>query len=309
VRWPDFLVIGAAKAGTTSLHHYLGEHPSIFVSPVKEPGFFAFADHRPQCTGPGDEWVLQTLATSPDSYCSLFDQAKEDQIAGESSPVYLVDENTPSHIHSRLPDVRLIVILRNPMDRAFSQFRFMRACGREPERNFLTALMAEDRRLDDGWMWGWGYRRAGMYHHQLSRYLEYFDSDQLEILLFDDLERDPLATMQGVFEFLGVAASFRPDVDVQHNVTRATVDTEVSRFLKKTGLRRLVHGVTTPAFRRSVGETRLFRHEVPNRDSIDPDAAEFLRSAFSADLAALERIVNRDLGPWSSPGGRVEARS
>ena len=147
MRLPTFLVIGAAKSGTTSLHRYLGQHPDIFVSRVKEPGFFAFEGQSLDFDGPGDEWIQQTVATNIDAYAHHFEGVTSEKAIGESSPVYLYSKEAPGRIATHLENPHLIAILRDPVDRAFSQFLFFVQCGREPLRDFGAALDAESSRI------------------------------------------------------------------------------------------------------------------------------------------------------------------
>jgi hypothetical protein len=305
MRWPDLLVLGAAKSGTTSLHQYLSEHPEIYMSRVKEPGYFTFVDDNLVYEGPGDAWMRETVTTNEKTYRSLFDEASGEQLAGESSPVYLHDPAAPRRIHETIPTAKLIVALRNPIDRAFSHFRFMTACGREPEWSFLQALKAQDERIADRWEWGWSYRSLGCYHQQLTRYLSFFDRQQLHVLLFEDLERDPIGEIAKIFRFLNVDSSFVPDTSRKLNVTNVTRERRVSHFLRSTGLRRLVHALTTQKQRKDLAESQFLAQEILGKDTVDEAAVDYLRDAYRSDIEALTHFLDRDLDAWMRPGGRA----
>ena len=116
-RVPNFIVIGAARSGTTALYQYLRRHPDIFMSNIKEPNFFAFENCSLDFEGPGAEFVNNSVA-SWDDYCALFANAPPGATIGEASPLYLWAPQAPACIKRRLPQVRLIAILRNPIEQA-----------------------------------------------------------------------------------------------------------------------------------------------------------------------------------------------
>lgn len=148
---PTFLVIGAAKAGTTSLYHYLGQHPQVFMSPVKEPGFFALEGHPLDFRGPGDEWLRQATTTTLEAYQKLFEGVRDEPAVGEASVLYLHHHAAPEAIARYVPDVKLVAVLRDPVERAYSAFLYQTRNGREPLADFEEALRAEPRRIADGW--------------------------------------------------------------------------------------------------------------------------------------------------------------
>jgi len=188
-RLPTFLVIGAMKAGTTSLYHYLRTHPEIFMPAVKEPMFFDPRHnwHR------GVEW-----------YAGLFAGARPEHVAlGEASTSYTkfpAVEGVPARIASVLPDVRLIYVLRHPIERMRSHYLY--AVSRGKERRPIERALLEDR----------SYLDISRYALQLERYLEHFDLDRFLLLDSRDLAERRLETLRAVFRFLGVDESWVPPV-------------------------------------------------------------------------------------------------
>ncbi|HEX2682036.1 MAG TPA: sulfotransferase, partial [Candidatus Dormibacteraeota bacterium] len=220
---PNFLVIGTAKAGTDALCHYLGQHPQVFVSANKEPLFFV-AEGRSNMPyrGPGDRETLRRhdmWISSRVTYESLFAAANGAKAIGEGSTWYLYDESAPIRIHRDVPGVKMIAVLRNPADRAYSAFTMLLRDGRETTTNFVDALEAEDGRVRTGWEPIWHYRRMGFYHEQLTRYLSLFDRTQIHVVLYDDFAARPLETLAEIFHFLGVDDSSSPDVSERLNVS------------------------------------------------------------------------------------------
>lgn len=208
---PTFLILGAAKSGTTSLYHALRQHPDVFMPAVKEPRYFAYVDDPPPMTGPGDRESNEAAGAvyTWKDYCALFAEAEASAI-GEASVNYLYSPTAPRRIHERLPDAHLIVVLRNPIDRAYSHYLHLLRSGREPLDDMQAALDAEDERVAAGWEWSWHYRRMGHYGAHVERYLEVFDRSQLHVYRFETLADDPTGLAQRVFRVLGVDPTFEP---------------------------------------------------------------------------------------------------
>jgi len=173
--WPDFFIVGAPKAGTTALHAALSGHPGLFLSRIKEPKYFLCAQAPPprsEHRGPGDahsrrEWVWRTT-----DYQRLFDEAPESTLRGESTPFYLASHDALIGIRTTVPHARLIAVLRDPVDRAYSNWMHLRSDGLEPEPDFLRALAAEPARVAAGWAPFWHYRGLGLYGAQLEQLLQ-----------------------------------------------------------------------------------------------------------------------------------------
>ncbi len=188
---PDFIVVGAAKAGTTAIYHWLAGHPNVFLPAVKEPGFFAYAGRSaiPE-KGPYDPAYCNQIITDGPSYASLFDTAAG-RLTGDVSPVYLIDGDAAARIAAVRPDARIVILLRNPVERAFSQFMHHMRDSLETCSTFEQALDAEEERLRDGWSWGHGYATHGFYAAQIERYLAFFPENQILFLDYRDLQNAP----------------------------------------------------------------------------------------------------------------------
>ena len=153
---PNFLIIGSAKAGTTSLHYYLNQHPEIYMTAVKEPRFFALEGKNLNFSGPDKDIINSTSVTTYEEYIALFEEVSSEKAIGETSPLYLYSEKAIQRIHHYLPDVKLIVILRNPIDRAFSCYTHLLREGYE-SLSFADSLKAEEGRIHDNWAHLWHY--------------------------------------------------------------------------------------------------------------------------------------------------------
>ena len=202
-RWrplPDFLVLGAQKAGTTALYAYLRWHPGITGPSWKEVSFFDRHWWR------GEGW-----------YRGQFPLRSGGQIVGEASPSYLFHPLAPERARTLVPDARLIALVRNPVDRAYSQYQHAVALGREP-LSFEDALAAEDERTRgevdrlvadprafSGAWWDHTYVARGRYAEQLERWLRVFPREQLLVVVTEELGAAPGETYAASLGFLGAA--------------------------------------------------------------------------------------------------------
>lgn len=212
---PTFIIIGAAKSGTTALYEYMAQHPQVFMSAVKEPHYFCYEGRDLSFGGPPTPLTSRSV-TQPEAYLNLFKNAAGFKAIGEASPFYMYLPQTASHIHAKIPYIKLVVILRNPVERAFSNYQFLVRDGREP-LDFRAGLDAEAQRIAENWEPIWHYTRLGFYTEQLKRYYALFDRRQLQVILYDDFQRAPLPVIQSIFRFIGVDDTFQPDMSYRSN--------------------------------------------------------------------------------------------
>lgn len=301
---PDFLVIGAPKAGTTSLNHYLSQHPQIFMSPNKEPHFFAFEGNQPNYQGPADDraWLNTKSVIDLADYQQLFAEATAGQMCGEASTMYLYLEESCDRIHHYLPQIKLIAFLRNPVERAYSHYKHMRRDGREWETDFSQALKKEAERVEQGWAPAWHYRQVGLYHDQLQRYLEKFDTKQLKIYLYDDLLQDPQAVYRSIFEFLEVNPIFEVDTAARYNTTSVVrKNKKLHNFLMNpSGLKTALSKVI-PAHIRKPLSAKVYRRNAAPIQPLSNSLRRELTSTFEPEILRLQALINRDLTGWLQP--------
>ena len=164
MRLPNFLVIGAARSGTTSLYYCLQNHPQVYVTPVLEPRFFAFEGEKVDFNGPGDRLLKRRIVTKVEDYAALFDGVIDEIAIGEVSPAYLTSQSAPVRIQHYIPNTKIIAVLRNPVERAISSFRLEVLQGLERAGDFASALQQEDLRMRNNWSYVWQYKRWGFYY-------------------------------------------------------------------------------------------------------------------------------------------------
>ncbi|WP_251923349.1 sulfotransferase family protein [Salinibacter ruber] len=297
---PNTFIIGAAKSGTTSLYDYLHQHPDVYMSPVKEPCFFAYAENPPEMAGPGDAEANREsgVVYTMEDYRALFSRATNESVVGEASPVYLYDEDAPRLLQDQCPDAVLIAVLRNPIERAYSHYLQLLQSGREPLENFEAALDAEDERVAAGWEWSWHYRRMGLYGQQLARYLEYFDREQLHVYRFEELTEDPPGFAQTVYRMLGVDPSFTPDTGVRRRATGVPQFDWLHRFIGTPDhfLRRWSRFVLPEVVRDRILMT--VRNANLQKPPLPDVARARLEDVYRDDVHRLEALLDRSFSDW-----------
>jgi hypothetical protein len=302
--WPNFLLIGAAKAGTSSVFAYLGQHPEIFVSPAKEPNYFALAGQRVSFAGPGDTIVNQASITDERRYRALFRGAYGARAVGEASTLYLYDPGAAAAIRRDVPDVRVIAILRDPVERAYSSFLHMRRDGRETVASFEEALDLEESRIDQQWEHLWHYARLGRYHEQLQRYFALFPREQLRVWLYDDLEANPREVLREVFGFLGVDPAFEPDMSIRHKVAGTPRSKALHAVLTRPNPAKSFAKRLLPASVRSRVYGALMHQNVKeHREVMRAETRQRLQNLFRGDVERLSVLLERDLSAWSGTPG------
>lgn len=295
---PNFLVIGAMSSGTTSLYEYLRGHPQIFMSPVKEPAFFALEDGRVDFRGPGDGTATAAMTANSDAYRALFAGAgPEHRAVGEASAWYLLSEDAPRRIRDAIPGARLVAILRDPSERAYASFRHLIRAGREPIPDFIRALAEEDKRARDRWDWLWRYVAAGFYHRQLERYFRLFDRSQIRLFLHEDLAGNTPGVVRDVFEFLGVDPHVVVDTARRFNPSAPPRSAGLQRFLTRpNALKSIVRPLVPLSMRRRVVRSLLSANEGQAR--LPSGARARLVSVYREDILKLQDLIGRDLSGW-----------
>lgn len=295
---PNFLIVGAAKCGTTSLYYYLRQHPEIFLSANKEPKFFSSLVLKFPLRGPGDDFVEKhRMVKSWEAYGQLFAEVRAERAVGEASTDYLYrGRQIIPHIRQRLGDPRIIILLRDPVERAFSSWRHLRRDGRETA-SFDDALEAERERQLLNWEFIWSYKDVGFYAAQVRAYLENFS--RVHVCLFEDFAARPGEELRAIYRFLDVSEAFEADTSRVYNPGTAGGVSWLGRLLTTTA----GTGNARTIEPRTVFRSRLGRRLVDfilraSQESMSPTTGARLQSAFREDVARLGALLNRDLSHW-----------
>jgi hypothetical protein len=300
---PDFLIAGVPKAGTTALHAALAPHPDLYLAKVKEPKFFLSNGPPPTAGGPGDVQTYQEHVWRPADYEALFDPAPPGARLGEATPFYLYDLDAHDRIRKLVPDARLVLLLRDPVDRAHSNWTHLWNAGLEPESDFLTACRAEPRRKAAGWADFWHYVSLGLYGGQVRHLFEIFPRDQVLLLRYRELKDAPAATLDRVCDFLGVRTGVLraiPRENVNRHVVEDNAANRVLRGLLRAG-GRFGHHFPVPLRLAARGPLLTVLHRKRgNRPVTTPQERAALLPLFADDIALLQEVTGERYDDWLS---------
>lgn len=204
------------KAATTSLYTYLKQHPDVFMTHIKEPMFFNNLNNQTDFVIKGRK---SKHITTLDKYYTLFNDVKKETAIGEASPSYIYNKNCASLIKEYFPNAKIIAILRQPVERAYSNYLHARRADREPIANFEDAFNSESERIKNNWSPLYHYKTKGFYYRQLIQYYNLFSKEQIKVILFDDITADPKQITKEVFEFLEVDNSFIANTSKKANIS------------------------------------------------------------------------------------------
>lgn len=296
---PNFFIIGAAKSGTSSLYMYLKQHPEIFMSPVKEPHFFSFDSESKLTKGPGDP--IPNAITDYEAYQALFDGVRGEKVVGEASTSYLYRPEAAQRIHDLLPGAKLIAILRNPAERAFSAYMHVVRDGRETAGSFAEALKLEETRKMENWDPIWHFTSVGLYYEQLARYYNLFKRDQIKVFLYEDLRHHQQTLLEEIFRFLEVKPNFTPDSSVKFNVSgeqKSQVLYKLSKaiFNHPNPVRWLSRHIIPERWRWKV--TNWVREKNLKGDQIPQEIKRELITFYRPEVLKLEELIEMDLSQW-----------
>lgn len=293
---PNFLIIGAAKAGTTAIHNYLKQHPQVYMCPVKEPMFFAFEGEKLNFKGSRSQNINNSI-TNYEDYKALFSDAATQKAIGESSPIYLYSEKAPERISHYLPDAKLIVILRNPIERAYSHYLMLVRNGVEKPNQFIQAIQNEGERDKNRLLPAIPYISGGFYYSQLSRYFDRFGVDQIKIYLYEDLVADSTALLKDIFKFIDVSPDFEPDVSTKHNVSGVPKNRLLKSLVDENNLIKSVAKSLFPDSFRKEMSSKINKFNL-DKPSIPPEARSLLKSTYQQEVLNLQNLIHRDLSFW-----------
>lgn len=286
--WPNFYIVGAARSGTTSLYDALRKHPQVFLPEVKEPHYFTYC--------PGLENIPSVSAHqyvccgNREMYQRIYRPGAGFAAIGDTSPSYLWDENAPQKIREAVPDARIVIILRDPVDRAHSQYLLNHLNGVDTASSFETALQADAARDKSSWMTARLYVEAGLYHGQVRRYLETFGKDQVLILSFDDLTHRRDELLSSLCRFIGVdPGRLRPLQDPgPQNASKKARFPAAYKIATRLGLRK---GILPASVRSWLGRNPWLFDK--RRTPLDDHSRKLLQDLYEPDLVMLEKLLGR----------------
>jgi len=290
--YPNLFVVGAPKAGTTTLVYWMRHHPHIFVSTPKEPMYYcAFPG---PFAGPDAEALNEQYVSDRASYLDLFAEAGACRYRAEGSTDYLGTPGTASRIHADSPDAKIIIVLRNPITRAFSEHSHLVRDGLE-SLSFRRSLDAEQARTDAGWNTLFRHVGRGLYHDSVRSYLDVFGADNVMIALYDELHADPVSLRRRMFDFLALE-------DIELGVPRLNQSGQVrSQLLYDIARGRILPAPAKAFMRKALGRKRISNMQatISNRNlrrlELAQQDADYLSEIFRDDIVALSGLLGQDL--------------
>lgn len=302
---PNFFIAGFPKAGTTSLYRYLAQHPQVYTSPIKEPTFFAATDlltredfrlrqerERPllrsYLSGP-KTLPAPLYVTEWNDYIELFRNAGDELARGEASTGYCWLPSAAGAIHARVPDARLIFVLRDPAERLFSWY--LLSLSQHPFRTF-RAWFADETRPPEGWH---STLEAGRYATHLQRFHRMFPASQIRTYLSEDVRRDPRLVLRDIFSFLGVDPDVPIDTSARHN------ETLVPRFPLLHRARVALFGQRSPTGWLPQGVRHALRHVYHQGRAafaLQPDDRSMVIEYYRDEIVRTADLIGRDLSAW-----------
>ncbi len=293
---PNFVVIGAQKCATTSLHRYLSQHPDVYLPVQKELHYFSCPRICEFTGGPGDTDVLARITGSPEGYAAHYAGVRGQAAIGEISPSYLYFSEIAGNIREQLGDVKIIAMLRNPVQKAYSQYLHLVRDNRET-LGFHDALMAEDRRRAQGWSDFWRYAESSLYAGRLGHYLEVFGPARVKVIIFEEFAADPRPALSDLLTFLSLRDDVAIDTTEVHHRSGKAKSRLLSGLLAKGGpLSRAARSLLPRSLTDAV-QRRLWALNIAAKDPIDRQSRDYLEAYFRADVLALEALLGRSL-PW-----------
>ncbi len=294
---PNFIVVGAARSGTTSLFYYLLQHPDIYVPKRKECMFFSGIQKDFHGRG---EIFKKSIVSDLQDYKKLFSRVKNEKAIGEVSPDYLYyyDKSIKNIKIILGSDVKIIIILRNPVERAYSHYLHHVRYGIE-ELSFEDALHAEAKRMEECYFWAFYYAAAGFYYPALNSYFSNFPN--VKVYLYDDLERSPLDLMRNIYSFLTVDSAFIPDVSSKYNVSGEYKNAFIKILSQKTdSLKKMFYPVFKQLSESQSGRKTLERvlSKVLVKPKLKAETRRYLQALFREDILQTQDLIQRDLSSW-----------
>lgn len=312
-RLPDFFVIGVVKGGTTSLYTYLDQHPEIFLPRIKETNHFAAADVQHQYFLPTyakdvdidlnryfkkgmPEVIHIAHVDSSEHYRQLYDVEHSAKRVGDVSNSYMICPSSAESIYAHYPASRILVVLRNPVSRAWSQYLMNIREAKTTCDGLIEEFEYDRKRPHTGWGVSHQYLELGHYAEQLKRYYERFPKNQIHVVLYEDYRKSPEEVLRGICQFLQVREDFSFDFSEQRNRASRPRSEGLNRALVNTGILKAVKGIIPRSFR-DRGKKLLYTEKgLPEMTEPERD---YLIGYYQEEVESLEQLLGRSLkGHW-----------
>jgi hypothetical protein len=301
--WPNLYFIGAPKSGTTYVSELLAQHPDIYCPPLKEPNFMNTDIRFPELPDSimlDDGQAYPAAIRDDKTYLSAYESDRRYPVRADCSVLYLYSRTAPANIAAHAPDARLMALVRNPIERAYSQYRAQCAAG-WPLEDFETEMERQIAAIESDEVWERNFVSTGFYDEQLKRYLEHFPSDAIMVRLYVDMVSDLKGVMDGYFRHAGLeAVPVRAPPPV--NQTKIARFARMNRFLYQSRLKQII-ACNVPRWIKEPAKALYYSSAPP--PSMSDSAYRRLAEVFRDHVVELGRMLERDLTPWLTCGKSV----
>jgi len=291
---PKLLVGGVSKSGTTALYHYLLQHPEICLSKKKELHYFSRQWLERSVSGPGDRFVLAEIPKTFDDYLSYFRHCNEKKVAIDISPSYLFHYQSADTIKEHLGDAKIIFILRNPIEKSFSQYMHNVSEGLE-KLNFEQALAAESKRESEGYSDMWLYKKSGLYADAIEYYKKVLGSVNVRLFYYEEYLRDPAFVLREICKFAGVNSEFEFKEVFDINRSGRPKSVLLARLISPNTftyfLRRIIPNALGQYIRRSIKYSNI-----SEKPTMSEKTRAELSVFFAEDVSRVESIIGHKVG-------------
>lgn len=310
MKLPNFFIVGSAKSGTTSIYNYLKQHPDIFMSPIKETHHFSTdidsskfrPDYAANLNINIDSWlngdqkkeIFHAFVKDWDKYLKLFKNSENQKAIGEVTNSYLYSKEAAKNIRIKFPEGKIIMILRNPVERAFSHFLMDLKSGLETG-SFLEAFKKDMAKSNKGWGISNVYYEIGMYYEQVKRYLTVFPQEQIKIILYDDYRNDAIKTLKEICNFLNIDSNFEFEFSKEHNKAMIPKSGAVALMMRQKGLKAFAKKIFPKSWKNIISKIFFTNKNLPK---LSVDDRKYLIELYKEDIQKLSQLINRDLTSW-----------
>jgi len=286
---PNFFIVGAPKAGTTSLYHYLKQHPDIFISDPKELNFFSSEEIINQGL-----YYKSLVVNKYEEYEKYFINSKNKKAIGEASVSYLYYSEVPKRIYKLIPNAKIIIMLRDPVKRGFSHYQMDKRLGYIKLSFEDVIFKKSDSKFLD--LYFQQYIEQGFYYENVKRYFDVFGKKNVKILLFDNFKNSTIDVIREVFIFLGLDESFFPNLSEQYNRFRRIKNPIFQFFYKQIIIRFLIKRAFPNKIRRLI--ENIFSDDT--KPELNWDSKKYLYNLYLNDILKLEKLIGMNLNGWKN---------
>jgi len=286
-KWPNFFIVGAPKAGTTSLYEYLRKIPAVYMSVIKEPHFFSSKKIPNNFS--------RKIIRDKTKYLELFKDATNEVAIGEASPDYLSDPEVPILIHNTILNAKIIILLRDPVERLYSSYLMLKKVGWLKKSFWDEIKICYNNKNDKT-------KRHlelhyGIYSESLKRYLDIFGQEKVKIIIFEEFIINPKETVQDILSFLDVDYKIKEFNAEQFNPFAFSRGSGAKSILRSQKISAIADFFMSPSTKRNLKNKILLKEG--SKPSLELEAKEFLINYYQEDVKKISTILGRKL-PWKN---------